>query len=129
MNKPSANFLRICEIAKIEPEQAGGLWLEIWQKAIRNFLSWLIHENSLSSKQSQSLLEVMESIKKDGPRDKSVADWVFPLLSEEQKIYASQKFACFLLDSFQEFYQKVIINLTSEKQVLVEGYLKNNYVR
>lgn len=127
MNKPSPNFLKICELGKIEPGQTERLWLEIWQKAIRNFLNWLIHENNLSPEQSQSLLEVMESIKKDGPKDKSVIDWVFPLLSEEQKIVSSQRFTAMLLDSFHEFYQEVIIHLTSEKQVLVEDYLKNTY--
>lgn len=128
MNKPSPNFLKICELAKIEPGQAERLWLEIWQKAIRNFLNELVKESNFTPQQSQSLLEVLDSIKKNGTQGKSVVDWVFPLLSEEQKIKSSQKFAYLLLDAFQEFYKDLMLNLSSRNLELIESYLNKSYV-
>lgn len=89
MNLPNKNFLSICIMSGMGEEKAKELWLEIWSKAISKFLEWLIDEGHLSSDQASKLSAVFKSVREQGSQGKSIFDWIFPIISEEQKTSCS----------------------------------------
>jgi len=93
MNKPSQFFVDYCKSAQISQDKIQKHWFSIWEKAIEEFLTWIVRDGNLTNDQLKKFTHLFNKIIKDKTIDRNIIDMVAPILGKKQKAKAINQFS------------------------------------
>lgn len=129
MNQPPKVFTTICNIIEMPTEKINQTWLDISEKVISEFIEWLINEGSLAEDQLKSLEKVLsEAANGKTPEGNQIFELVTPILKEDQKSQAMNKYSDLFVSNLEGFYTTLKETMTLEQKQVADSYTKTSYV-
>lgn len=128
MNLAPRSFLDICAITDISEDKAQTIWLDIWEKTILEFLTWLVKDVDLSYEQTKKLGDIMSSIVDKTSGDYNILELIAPILREDQTRLVTEKFAQLFTTNLDDFYTDLKNKMTVEQKQVVNSFVKVAYV-
>ncbi|OGD62978.1 hypothetical protein A2160_04420 [Candidatus Beckwithbacteria bacterium RBG_13_42_9] len=126
MHQTPKTFVAICGMADIEPAQAQEKWLDLWEKTVREFLTWLIKESNLGQKQLQDLEKILKDVKADVKGKDPLFDTILSLLKPAQQTEAVEKYSQLFVDHLDDFYHDLENNFSLDQKQVLNAYLNSH---
>lgn len=126
-NNAPADFINICGIAGISKEKTQEEWLSIWEKAITEYLFWLLNENDLSEMELRKLDAILTKVinKEKDVEEKDIIKITAILLEdEEKKRQAITKFAEIFVKHYIDTCQELEQTMSLSQKQVISAYSK-----
>lgn len=130
MTKIPSNFVTICSIAETPTEKINQAWQDLSERVTGGFIEWLINESNLSENQQKSLGRLLTEIANNKfiPGD-TILSLVDPVLVEDQKKAASDKYDKLFVENLETFYTNLKETMTMEQKQIADSYTESLYAR
>jgi len=130
MAKVPSNFVTICSIVEMPTAKINQAWQDLSEKVTNEFIKWLVNEANLTENQQQSLGVSLTEIanNKFTPGD-TILDLVDPILNEDQKKAASDKYGKLFVEDLETFYTNLKETMTMEQKQVADSYIESLYAR
>lgn len=130
MTKIPNNFVTVCGIAEMPTEKINQAWRDLSEKVTEEFIEWLVNEGNLVENQQKSLGRLLTEIADNKfAHGDTILSLVDPVLVEDQKKAASDKYGKLFVENLETFYTNLKETMTMEQKQVADSYTKSLYAR